>query len=49
MTQEKDRQKEEIYEINNKKYVVITKCIENSEDINKLYEVLCKFAISKLD
>lgn len=42
-------EKLEIYEINNKKYTVITKYIDNSEKIEKLYDVLCKFAISKLN
>ena len=42
-------EKLEIYEINNKKYTVITKYIDNSENIEKLYDVLCKFAISKLN
>lgn len=41
-------QKEEIYEIDNKKYIVITSCIDNSENVDKLYDVLCKFAVSRL-
>ena len=40
--------KEEIYEINEKKYKVITRCIENSQRADKIYNVLCRFAISKL-
>lgn len=40
--------KKEIYEINEKKYKVITRCIENSQSADKIYNVLCKFAISKL-
>lgn len=44
---EKSR-KEEIYKINDKEYKVITSCIENPQGIDKLYEVLCRFALSKL-
>ena len=40
--------REEIYEINEKKYKVITRCIENSQSADKIYNVLCRFAISKL-
>ncbi len=43
------KRNEEVYEINNKKYKVITSCIENSESIEKMYDVLCQFAISKLE
>lgn len=45
---EKQEQKVEIYEIDNKKYTVITKSVENSQNIDKLYNILCNFAISKL-
>lgn len=44
-----DIEKVEIYEIKNKKYRVVTKSIENSQNIDKLYEVLCKYVISKLN
>lgn len=36
------------YEIDNKKYTVVTRCIDNSEELNKLYDVLCKFVMDKL-
>lgn len=38
-----------IYEIENKKYTVITKSIENIQNIDNLYEVICKYVISKLN
>ena len=37
------------YEINNKKYTVITKCTNNIQNINKLYDVICKYAISQIN
>ena len=36
------------YEINNKKYTVITSCIETVQNIDKLYEVICRYAISQI-
>ncbi len=36
-----------IYEINNKKYTVITRNVESVQNIDKLYEVICRYAISK--
>lgn len=48
MVKDLKKQKEETYEINNKKYKVITKCIENSQSIDKMYSILCEVAISKL-
>lgn len=44
--QDVKNEKEEIYEINNKKYTVITRSVENSQNIDKLYEVLCKYIIN---
>lgn len=46
-----DKKKENttIYEINNKKYTVITKCVENVQNVNKLYDVICKYAISQIN
>ena len=49
MIQELENKKVQVYEIDNKKYTVISKSIENTENIEKLYNVLCKFAISKLN
>lgn len=48
MVQGVENQKIEIYEINNKKYTVVTRCVENSQSAEKIYDILCKFAISKL-
>jgi len=42
------KEKVEIFEIKNKKYRVITRCMEDSQDTDKLYNILCKYAISKL-
>lgn len=44
-----ENEKIEIYEIENKKYRVITKCIENTQSVDKLYNILCKFAVNKLN
>ena len=38
-----------IHEINNKKYTVITRCIDNAQSVEKLYDVICKYAISQLN
>ncbi len=42
------RQNVTTYEIDNKKYTVITKCVENVQNTNKLYDVICKYAISQI-
>ena len=36
---------ETTYEINNKKYTVITRSVENVQNVDKLYDVICKYAI----
>ncbi len=36
------------YEIDNKKYTVIARCVEDVEDTNKLYDIICKYAISQI-
>ena len=38
----------EIYEIDGKKYTVITRVIENPQSMNNLYEAFSKYAIRKL-
>ena len=38
-----------IYDVNNKKYTVITQCVENAENIEKLYDVICKYAIAQIN
>lgn len=46
-----DKKKENttIYEIDSKKYTVITKSVENVQNVNKLYDVICKYAISQIN
>ncbi len=39
---EKSEQNVITYEIDNKKYKVITRCVENPRGIEELYEVICK-------
>ncbi len=46
---EKKGQNVSTYEIDNKKYTVITKCIENVQNIDGLYDVICKYAISQIN
>ena len=48
----KENKKEEnktIYEINNKKYTVITRTISNAQNLDKLYDVICKYVISQIN
>ncbi len=40
---------ETTYEINNKKYTVITRSVENVQNVDKLYDVICKYAISLIN
>ena len=42
------KQKEEIYEINNKKYTVITNYSEDNKNTEKIYDILCELIISKI-
>ncbi len=49
MKDDKSRQDEKTYEIDNKKYTVITRCIENVQNMDKLYDVICKYAISEIN
>ena len=49
MVQDDKEENTKIYEIDNKKYTVITKCVENVQNINKLYDVICKYAISQIN
>lgn len=46
---DKDKEKVTTYEVNNKKYTVVTKCVENAENIEKLYNVICKYIISQIN
>ena len=38
-----------IYEFNNKKYTVITRCMENAQSKDKLYNVICKYIVSQIN
>lgn len=46
---DKKKQNVTTYEIDNKKYTVITECEENEQSIERLYETICKYAISQID
>ena len=37
------------YEIQDKKYTVITKSIEKAETIDKLYDCICEYIISQIN
>lgn len=43
-----EREQKEVYEIDNKKYTVITRTIENAESLDNLYKAFSKYAIKKL-
>lgn len=45
----KSVEEREIYEIDNHKYIVTTKVIENAESINSLYKAFSKYALRKLN
>lgn len=42
------QEEKEIYEVNNQKYTVVTRTIENAQSMNNLYEAFSKYAIRKL-
>lgn len=44
-----EKEKVEVYEIENKKYTVISRNVNEEENIDLLYNVLCKYALSKLN
>ncbi len=48
MQDDEVKQKVTTYEIDNKKYTVITKCIESAQNMDKLYEVICNYIISQI-
>ena len=45
---EKQEQKE-IYEIDNQKYTVVTRTIENAQSMNNLYEAFSRYTLRKLN
>ncbi len=50
MIQEAKKEKNKTtYEIENKKYTVVTRCVENVQSIDKLYNVICKYVISQIN
>mgnify|MGYP000308886743 CR=1 FL=1 len=46
--EDKKEENKTTYEVNNKKYTVITRCVENVQNRNELYEVICKYVISQM-
>ena len=42
------KEEKEIYCIDNKRYTVMARIIENAESIDKLYEAFSKYALKKL-
>ena len=44
-----NQEEKEIYEIDGKKYTVITRVIENAQSMNNLYEAFSQYAIRKLN
>lgn len=46
---DKKKQNVTIYEIDNKKYTVITECEKNIQSTEKLYEIICKYIISQIN
>ena len=47
--EDKKEENTTIYEIDNKKYTVITRCVENVQSIDNLYNVICKYAVSQIN
>ena len=45
----KDKEEKEVYEIDNRKYIVTTRVVENAQGLNNLYEAFSKYAIRKLN
>ena len=45
----KDKEEKEVYEIDNRKYIVTTRVVENAQGLNNLYEAFSKYALRKLN
>lgn len=43
------KEKTTIYEIDGKKYTVISKVVDNPKSADKLYEILAKYALRRLN
>jgi len=48
MQEEETRQTVTTYEIHHKTYTVITRCVKDVQPMDKLYDVLCKYAMSQM-
>lgn len=42
------KEEKEVYDIDNKKYTVITRTIDDAQSLDKLYEAFSKYALKKL-
>ena len=42
-------EEKQIVEVDNKKYTVITRCVEDVQSIDNLYNVICKYAVSQIN
>lgn len=49
MNNEMKKERREIYEIDGKKYTVISRVMDTPNNIDRLYEVLAKYALAKLN
>ena len=49
MNNEMKKERREIYEIDGKKYTVISRVMDTPNNIDRLYEVLDKYALAKLN
>ena len=47
--EDKKEENTTIYKIDNKKYTVITRCVEDVQNIDNLYNVICKYAVSQIN
>lgn len=43
------KEEKEIYEIDNQKYTVTTRTIENAKSLDNLYKAFSKYALNKLN
>ena len=43
------KEKIAIYEVDNKKYTVVTKCIENAQNIQYVYDVIVNYVIEEIN
>ena len=43
------KEEKEVYEIDNHKYIVTSKVVDNAKSINNLYEAFSKYALKRLN